>query len=122
MTASELQSIITQNIQEWGDHWGVEVADIVNETAPMPIWQQIRVLLNRLRKQEQRDDDSASTACYVACEDCSNCVIVEDRTEEGRRPWAYCILKIPMQEVECMEWMPRGGTCPQFSAGEATYD
>lgn len=67
-------------------------------------------------EQEFADQNSAS----VSCEDCVHCVIVEDRSEM-RRPSAYCILKIPMKEIDCMEWVPIGGYCPQFIAGDAEY-
>lgn len=67
------------------------------------------------------DRNSGSRNCYVACEDCCHCVISEDRSEDMRRPSARCVLKIPMQEIDCMEWRPIGGDCPQFLAGEPEY-
>ena len=47
-TAKDLEAKIIEELQAWGDHLGVEVADIVSKDAVPPIWQQIRGLLNRL--------------------------------------------------------------------------
>ena len=74
-----------------------------------------------MTEKTRQDEHSGSPDSYVACEDCVHCVILEDRSEDMRRPSAFCTLKIPMKEVDCMEWVPIGGDCPQFLAGEPEY-
>lgn len=44
----ELESLIIDAVQSWGDHFGVETRDIVGADKAPPIWQQVRMVLSRV--------------------------------------------------------------------------
>lgn len=45
---AEWQEIFVADIHAWGDHNGIDVRDVIDVSRPLPLWQQVRQLLNRL--------------------------------------------------------------------------
>ena len=44
----DLESLIIKDVHSWGDHFGVEVRDLIGPERVPPIWQQVRQVLSRL--------------------------------------------------------------------------
>ena len=55
------------------------------------------------------------------CEDCKNCTIYEDRSEDMRTPSATCRLGHDIVEVQIMEWTPVKDCGEDFEGGEPDY-
>jgi len=56
----------------------------------------------------------------TACQDCKYLRVIEDRTDDMRKPYGYCSKEFDIVEIDIMEWRPQNGTCEMFLAGEPT--
>ena len=64
---------------------------------------------------------SQSTLYYQSCEDCVNCRVLEDRSEDMRPPTASCLKLYTIEIIGIMEFKPASGICPEFEEGEPEY-
>jgi len=55
------------------------------------------------------------------CEDCKNCTIYEDQSEDMRPPFAVCSLGHDIVEVDIMEFTPLKDCKEDFEEGEPYY-
>lgn len=58
---------------------------------------------------------------HNSCEDCVNCTILEDRSEDMRRPYASCIKNHDITTIDVMEFKPTNNICNDYKAGEPTW-
>jgi hypothetical protein len=55
---------------------------------------------------------------YLACEDCKNCLILEDQSEDMRPPFPVCKKGHEIVVIDIMEFRPKHNTCHDFVEGD----